>query len=108
MTPKALSREKVCEICSQKFIGNGIKYCSTKCAYLAMDIKLKQRKMKKVKPLFRKGTYRDYKWRIKLFRHKYPHNNPENYIEAIFFQLGYKGYWIFRNKEIWMQWPSQA
>lgn len=39
MTPKALSREKTCKICSKKFTGNGIKYCSYECAYQAIKNK---------------------------------------------------------------------
>ena len=65
-------------------------------------------KRETIKPIFRKGTYRDYDWKIKLFRCTYPWDNPKNYIEAIFVQLGHKGYWVFRNKEIWMGWASQA
>jgi len=64
--------------------------------------------MKKIKPLFRRGTYKDNSWRVKVFRHAYPYGKPQNYIEAVFIQLGHKGYWVFRNKEIWLQWPSQA
>lgn len=37
MTPKALSREKLCGICNKEF--KGIKYCSTKCAYQAIKNK---------------------------------------------------------------------
>ena len=109
MTPHEVvkdSLEKKCLICG---VGKPkIKYCPTKCTYIAINNKLKQRKMKKIKPIFRKGVYRDYQWRIKLFRHPYPYNNPENYIEAVFIQFGHKGYWLFRNKEIWSNWPAQA
>jgi hypothetical protein len=38
--------EKNCGICKKDYIGNGIKYCSTKCAYEAMEIKAKERKNK--------------------------------------------------------------
>lgn len=95
-----------CLICNTKEAK--IKYCSNKCAYKAIEIKSKQRQMKKIKPIFRKGMYRNYQWQVKLFRCPYPHDNPENYIQAVFFQCGYKGYWIFRNKLVWNNWPSQA
>jgi len=36
---------KVCGICKNQYNGNGIKYCSYVCAYKAIDLKTKQRKM---------------------------------------------------------------
>lgn len=42
MTPKALSREKICKICSKQFTGNGIKYCSNECAYKVIDSRKKK------------------------------------------------------------------
>jgi len=42
MTPKALSREKLCGICKKEF--RGIKYCSNKCAYEAIKLNNQKRK----------------------------------------------------------------
>jgi hypothetical protein len=37
---------KTCGICKNEYNGNGIKYCSNPCAYKAIDLKTKERKLK--------------------------------------------------------------
>jgi hypothetical protein len=64
--------------------------------------------MKKIRPILKTGKYREYKWQIRLFLNRFPFNNPDNYIEALFIQLGHRGYWIFRNKQILNNWPSTS
>lgn len=50
---------KVCGICKKEFNGNGIKYCSNPCAYKAIELKTKERKLKKdnmKKPIYNPKT----------------------------------------------------
>lgn len=53
MTPKALSRKKLCGICNKEF--KGIKYCSNKCAYKAIKLNTKTKKVMK-KPIYNSET----------------------------------------------------
>lgn len=58
--------------------------------------------------IFKTGIYKDNKLWVRIFRCPYPISKPTNKFEALFIQVGHKGYWIFRNQEIFNNWPVQS
>ena len=56
--------------------------------------------------IFRKGKYKEPKLYFKIFLCPYPMDKPTKKFEAIFLQLGRKGFWLFRNEQVHRNWPS--
>jgi len=58
--------------------------------------------------IFKTGKYKNNKLSLRVYRCPYPVSKPTKKFEAVFLQVGNRGYWIFRNKQIYQDWPCQA